>query len=119
MKSLGYSTCAALILSTIRRGWENGFSCYLIPAAALYALASCSVFFAYAIVTLDEAVLYVDAAQLEERGRDHLAHSNVSVRPYTALFEDLKAFKTKLAIGPFTDKTGSEKRRVYQREPFI
>ncbi|TPX61278.1 hypothetical protein PhCBS80983_g01204 [Powellomyces hirtus] len=47
------------------------------------------VFFAYALITKDEAILYVDEAKVSSEVRDHLG-SAVTIRPYDAIFADLK-----------------------------
>lgn len=49
------------------------------------------VFFSYAVVTADEATLYIDSAKLDEEARSYLAESGVTVKPYDSLFEDAKA----------------------------
>lgn len=55
------------------------------------------VFFAFAIVTLDRVVLYVNDAQLSDDVRAQL--QDVEVRPYTAFYDDLAATKQRLIIG--------------------
>ncbi|KAL1873974.1 hypothetical protein VTK73DRAFT_675 [Phialemonium thermophilum] len=49
------------------------------------------VFFSYALVTMDAATLYVDAAKLAEDAQTYLAANNVAVKPYHSLFDDAKA----------------------------
>ncbi|KAJ1679644.1 hypothetical protein EV182_001628 [Spiromyces aspiralis] len=46
------------------------------------------VFFAYAIVTLDRATLYVDSEKLTDKVRAHL--EDVEIKPYDAIFDELK-----------------------------
>lgn len=48
------------------------------------------VFFSYAIVTPDNATLYVDTSKLGSDCRDYLAKNNVILRPYEGLFEDIE-----------------------------
>lgn len=54
------------------------------------------VFFSYALVTADEATLYVDPAKLDEAARSYLAENGVAVKPYGHLFEDAKALSQTL-----------------------
>ncbi|KAJ3057386.1 hypothetical protein HK097_007565 [Rhizophlyctis rosea] len=49
------------------------------------------VFFAYALVTQSEAILYVDAAKLSDQVRSHLG-SAVTIRPYEAVTRDLSSY---------------------------
>lgn len=46
------------------------------------------VFFSYALITADEASLYIDAAKLTEDSKSYLAESGVTIKPYEGLFED-------------------------------
>jgi Xaa-Pro aminopeptidase len=48
------------------------------------------VFFSYAIVTPDNATLYVDSAKLSDEAKSYLSKNSVMVRPYEAFFDDLK-----------------------------
>ncbi|MCJ1476806.1 hypothetical protein MMC13_005475 [Lambiella insularis] len=48
------------------------------------------VFFSYAIVTLTTATLYVDSSKISSDVSSHLGNS-VQVRPYEAIFDDVKA----------------------------
>lgn len=49
------------------------------------------VFFSYAIVTPDNATLYVDSAKLSEDARSYLSKNSVMVRPYDTFFDDIKS----------------------------
>lgn len=49
------------------------------------------VFFSYAIITADEATLYIDVAKLTLDSISYLAESNVTVKPYDSLFGDATA----------------------------
>ncbi|TPX58919.1 hypothetical protein SpCBS45565_g07872 [Spizellomyces sp. 'palustris'] len=49
------------------------------------------VFFAYALVTRDEVLLYVDENKLTNEVKEHLG-STVKIRPYEAVFQDVKQF---------------------------
>ncbi|KAL1839947.1 hypothetical protein VTJ49DRAFT_991 [Mycothermus thermophilus] len=49
------------------------------------------VFFSYAIVTPDSAILYVDEAKLDAAAKTYLEQNKVSIKPYDTLFEDAKA----------------------------
>ncbi|KAI8880602.1 Creatinase/aminopeptidase [Backusella circina FSU 941] len=50
------------------------------------------VFFSYAIITQDEALLYVDRIKLTKETEDHLG-SDVTVKPYADFFSDLGKLK--------------------------
>ena len=50
-----------------------------------------AVFFAYALVTRTDAILYIDAAQIDDIVRTHLG-SDVVIKPYDAIWEDLKQY---------------------------
>lgn len=46
------------------------------------------VFFSYAVITADEATLYIDPAKLTEEAKAYLAENDVTVKPYNSLFDD-------------------------------
>lgn len=48
------------------------------------------VFFSYAIVTPDNATLYIDSSKLSEESKEYLSKNSVMVRPYETFFEDIK-----------------------------
>ncbi|ERT01483.1 hypothetical protein HMPREF1624_02733 [Sporothrix schenckii ATCC 58251] len=48
------------------------------------------VFFSYAIVTPDEAILYVDQSKLSEACQKYLSDNHVTIKPYHAIFPDAK-----------------------------
>lgn len=50
------------------------------------------VFFSYATVTPTSVALYVDPKKLTDEGKSHLG-DKVTIRPYDAIFSDLKALK--------------------------
>lgn len=56
------------------------------------------VFFGYALVLMDRTLLYVEEKQLSEGVRKHLG-SDVELRPYDALLDDLRAEGAKLGDG--------------------
>ncbi|KAH8781297.1 metallopeptidase family M24 [Diaporthe sp. PMI_573] len=64
------------------------------------------VFFSYAVITADEATLYIDSAKLDEEGQSYLAESGVTVKPYDSLFDDAKALSETNSVG--TDTNGNE-----------
>ncbi|MDY6045090.1 MAG: aminopeptidase P family protein [Peptoniphilus sp.] len=45
----------------------------------------------YAIITLDEMILFIDENKLDEDMKSNLAALNVTIRPYNAIYEDVKA----------------------------
>lgn len=47
------------------------------------------VFWAFVVVTLEHAILYVNSMRFSEGVDNHLADSNVSVQPYETLYSDL------------------------------
>ncbi len=49
------------------------------------------VFFSYAIITSDTAILYVDSSKLSEECQRYLAENHVEVKPYDSIFGDAKA----------------------------
>jgi len=51
------------------------------------------VFFAYAYVSLDNAVLYVDSSKFNEGVQQHLNEASVSVKGYEEIYEDLRNMK--------------------------
>lgn len=48
------------------------------------------VFFSYAIVNENEAILYLDLDKLTDEVTSHLASSEVTTKPYAQFFADLK-----------------------------
>lgn len=67
------------------------------------------VFFSYAIVTADDATLYIDSAKLTDESHSYLAESNVAVKPYHSLFGDAKALSENLISA---ESTNGEKTAV-------
>lgn len=55
------------------------------------------VFFSYAVVTANEATLYIDSAKLDEEAHNYLAANSVTVKPYDSLFEDASALSGTLS----------------------
>ncbi|KAF9966208.1 hypothetical protein BGZ70_002987 [Mortierella alpina] len=53
------------------------------------------VFFAYAIVTRDKVLLYLQDKAVSDEVRQHLGHE-IMIRPYDSVFEDLKAMSSML-----------------------
>lgn len=46
------------------------------------------VFFSYAVITADEATLYIDSSKLTEDASTYLTQSGVTIKPYESLFQD-------------------------------
>ncbi|KAL1899476.1 hypothetical protein Sste5346_002874 [Sporothrix stenoceras] len=65
------------------------------------------VFFSYAIVTPDEAILYVDKTKLSDACQTYLAENNVTIKPYSAIFSDAKQLGEIAAQG----KTAAEAKK--------
>jgi Xaa-Pro aminopeptidase len=59
------------------------------------------VFFAYSVVTHDEALLFIDDKQLSDETRKHLG-AHVTIKPYTEFFEYLKGLNQKLGLSKDT-----------------
>ncbi|KIK04842.1 hypothetical protein K443DRAFT_675621 [Laccaria amethystina LaAM-08-1] len=55
------------------------------------------VFFAYAVVTMDEVILFIDSAQLDDTARQNLDH--VYTKPYYYIFEHLNGISRNLELG--------------------
>ena len=47
-------------------------------------------FLSYAIITMDDMKLYVDERKLSDEIRSNLEKDNISIRPYNAIYEDVK-----------------------------
>ena len=68
------------------------------------ALSSCiSVFYAYAVVTLDDVVLFVDSEQLRDDTKKHLSDA-VIVKSYEEIFDYLKSLQANALVSK--DKVG-------------
>lgn len=48
---------------------------------------------AYSILGLDEGVLYIDASRLDAASKEWLAQNNIEIRPYDAIYEDVKTLE--------------------------
>lgn len=64
------------------------------------------VFFSYAIVTPDSAVIYVDEVKLDAATRSHLEANGITVKPYGDIFTDIKS----LSGGPNRHEADSDGR---------
>ncbi|KJK75456.1 peptidase [Metarhizium anisopliae BRIP 53293] len=54
------------------------------------------VFFSYATITPETAILYVDESKLDESCRVHLRENNVQVKPYDSFFPDARQLHTEV-----------------------
>ena len=61
------------------------------------------VFFSYAIITPSSATLYIDDSRFESDVKEHLG-SGVHVRPYSAIFDDVKALGESVTTSTETPK---------------
>ncbi|KAJ3313276.1 hypothetical protein HDV04_002260 [Boothiomyces sp. JEL0838] len=66
------------------------------------------VFLSYALVTLNEVYLYIDTTKITPEVKSHL--TNVIIKPYNAIFEDLKEFGSH-----HVNKTPEKKLLIDQR----
>lgn len=73
------------------------------------------VFFSYAVVTDDEATLYIDSAKLDQESRSYLAESSVTVKPYDSLFEDTKALSKTLSANNANSSTNGNKAAITKK----
>ena len=88
----GSSTFAAWILITTL--------VWTFPRATMfYWLTLHAVFFAYAIVTADSAILFVNDSQIDEAVRKHLG-SSVKIQSYESFFPYLKELSSGLEKAP-------------------
>lgn len=62
------------------------------------------IFFSYAIVTPDSAVIYIDKGKLDADTRAHLDKSGITVKPYEDIFADIKT----LSDGQKQPEAGSD-----------
>ena len=68
------------------------------------------VFFAYAVVTMDEVILFIDSAQLDDTARQNLDH--VYTKPYDAIFEYLNSLSRTLELGKESVRSSSSSPRL-------
>ena len=72
------------------------------------------VFFSYALVTADTAILYIDKTKLSPEAIQHLGEA-VKIQPYDAIFEDAKVTAAMLDADATSTNDGSSsspKRRI-------
>lgn len=69
------------------------------------------VFFSYAIITPDEATLYVDSSKLDPGCQSYLDKNGVSVKPYHAIFEDATAL-SQSARSANAEDSGEQKKFI-------
>lgn len=55
------------------------------------------VFFSYATITPDAAILYIDDCRLTDACKAHLENSNIQVKPYDVFFADAEKLHTEVA----------------------
>jgi len=60
-------------------------------------LTSLLVFFSYAVVTIDEVILFITDGQMTEDDLQYLG-DQVRIKPYTAFFDDLKELPSTLDL---------------------
>ncbi|KAI0117606.1 aminopeptidase-like protein [Hypoxylon sp. NC0597] len=67
------------------------------------------VFFSYAIVTADDATLYVNSSKLSPECRSYLEENGVAIKPYEDIFSDASALRESAAAQK-TDEDGDSKK---------
>ncbi|KAI1412972.1 aminopeptidase-like protein [Hypoxylon sp. FL1857] len=67
------------------------------------------VFFSYAIVTADDATLYVNSSKLSPECQSYLAENGVAIKPYEDIFGDASALRESAAAQK-TDEGGDSKK---------
>ncbi|XDG01209.1 hypothetical protein ABKA04_000824 [Annulohypoxylon sp. FPYF3050] len=67
------------------------------------------VFFSYAIVTADDATLYVNSSKLSDECKSYLAENGVSIKPYNDIFSDASALRESAEIQK--KEEGSENKK--------
>ena len=68
------------------------------------------VFFSYAIVTPDSAMLYIDESQLDSACKAHLAANNITLRPYDTILADARKLSAKAAENKIASADGASNR---------
>lgn len=68
------------------------------------------VFFAYAIITLDSAILFIDSTRLSREARTHLDRDGVLVKPYEHIFD--AASKLQATCSEVSDGSDSARKRI-------
>ncbi|OTB17679.1 hypothetical protein K445DRAFT_20150 [Daldinia sp. EC12] len=66
------------------------------------------VFFSYAIVTADEATLYVDSSKLSSESQSYLAENGVVIKPYEDIFNDASVLRQSVEI----KETGEASKKI-------
>lgn len=90
MRLLGYSICEGQMSITIPVP-------IILVFSFRYHLSLLLVFLAYAVVTEDKTLLFIDEAQVDDGIRSHLA--DVEIRPYDAIFTYLQPLASELELG--------------------
>ena len=78
-------------MSTTIQVSNLGYSIYCVHRIWLH-----SVFLAYAVITSDKTVLFVDEAQIDDEIRLDLV--DVEIRPYDTIFSYLQALSSELGL---------------------
>ncbi|KAL7627125.1 hypothetical protein AAE478_003901 [Parahypoxylon ruwenzoriense] len=77
------------------------------------------VFFSYAIVTADDATLYIDSSKLSSESQSYLVENGVAIKPYEDIFGDAsalgKAAEAAKADSPTSESNGSKKFLISNR----
>lgn len=79
---------------------ELPFSSYIFIIFLFWLYLSRLVFFAYALITLKEAILFIDPSQVSDIVSAHLG-DEIIVKPYEAFFTELHDF-AKIVVGKET-----------------
>ena len=87
MRSLGFLTCVEQTLISIPVSNTKPTEIRESNSAILL-----SVFFSYAVITHDTAILFIDSAQIDDVVRNHLG-PEVEIYPYEFFFQYLKELR--------------------------
>ncbi|KAI1760148.1 aminopeptidase-like protein [Hypoxylon sp. FL1150] len=73
------------------------------------------VFLSYAIVTADEATLYINSSKLDSRCQSYLADNGVAIKPYEDIFGDAKALSQSATVKKAEDTSDNRKFLISNR----
>ncbi|KAI9706827.1 MAG: hypothetical protein M1820_004798 [Bogoriella megaspora] len=100
-KELDKKKCAGLVISMLDEiAWLFNLRGSDIPYNP--------VFFSYAVITSEDATLYIDETKLTQDAKSHLADF-VAIKPYDSIFSEIEALSTSAPPTKSDSKSGSPK----------